>query len=358
MISRDVKRKGVLIMSRWRLLKDDIHEPKMHFAVEETLLRRVSEGSSPNTLRLRKTSPSVWIGLYQDPEEEVDLEFCKENGIPVVRRPNPGGAVYQDEGTFCYSLFFQKKELFERLDIEDSDQLYDILGQAVVDTCAEYGVNAETSGINDVVTGGRKIYGSAQIEWYSGIVHSGTFLVNVNKHRLNKTLTPSSLKFKDKKSDSLEHRVVNLDELVSRTVEVDEVMEHLADNISQRLGIEFEKGGLGDDEIREAREIYQKKYSLEDWTYKKPEARSTTLSTKGESGIVTLSVDMEGGIIKEVTIKGDFMVADQHELDKVLKGLKDQTVSTSLGLIERSKLEGHLKKDMIRLLKRMVKRND
>ena len=49
----------------FRLLFDAITDPFRHFAMEEALLRGVDEGTSPETLRQRRVSPSVWIGVFQ-----------------------------------------------------------------------------------------------------------------------------------------------------------------------------------------------------------------------------------------------------------------------------------------------------
>ena len=38
-------------------------------------------------------SPYVCIGFHQDVEQEVDLDFCRQNQIPVFRREVGGGAV-------------------------------------------------------------------------------------------------------------------------------------------------------------------------------------------------------------------------------------------------------------------------
>ena len=41
-------------------------------------------------------SPYVCIGYNQDAEQEVGLEYCEENNIPVLRREVGDGAVYLD----------------------------------------------------------------------------------------------------------------------------------------------------------------------------------------------------------------------------------------------------------------------
>ena len=41
-------------------------------------------------------TPYVCIGFHQNAIQEVDLEYCKANAIPVFRREVGGGAVYLD----------------------------------------------------------------------------------------------------------------------------------------------------------------------------------------------------------------------------------------------------------------------
>ena len=41
-------------------------------------------------------SSYVCIGYFQDAEQEVDLEYCRQESIPVFRREVGGGAVYLD----------------------------------------------------------------------------------------------------------------------------------------------------------------------------------------------------------------------------------------------------------------------
>jgi lipoate-protein ligase A len=168
----------------WRLLEDGERECRRHFAIDESVLREVDGGASPCTLRMRRAEPSVWIGVFQCAKEDVDIEACRELGVPLVRRYNPGGAVYQDEGTFCYSAFFRKDGFFLRHGLSGPSELYALTARAVVETCAHFGVSAAPSGVNDVSVGGRKIYGSAQIEQGAAVVHSGTFLVNVDRDRM------------------------------------------------------------------------------------------------------------------------------------------------------------------------------
>jgi lipoate-protein ligase A len=145
----------------WRLLEDGIHEARHHFAVEEALARLVDEGHSPPTLRLRRVKPAVFVGVYQNTWAEVNVAYCRAHNIQIVRRMNGGGAVYHEMGSFCYSAFF-RRDLFPQSD----EELYRVFAGPAIRTCADYGVSADFHGRNDVLAGGRKSDGSAQISWY------------------------------------------------------------------------------------------------------------------------------------------------------------------------------------------------
>jgi len=52
--------------------------------------------------------PLVSIGYFQDAEQEVDLPYCRESGIPFMRREVGGGATYLDENQVFYQLIWRK----------------------------------------------------------------------------------------------------------------------------------------------------------------------------------------------------------------------------------------------------------
>jgi lipoate-protein ligase A len=52
--------------------------------------------------------PLVSIGYFQDAEQEVDLQYCRESKIPFMRREVGGGATYLDENQIFYQLIWKK----------------------------------------------------------------------------------------------------------------------------------------------------------------------------------------------------------------------------------------------------------
>lgn len=210
-------------MTTWRLLRDGITDAHHHFAVEEALVRLVDEGLSPPTLRLRQVRRAVFVGVFQDTWSEVDVDYCRQHDIEIVRRPNAGGAVYHDLGSFCYSAFFPRTTFSQ-----SEEELYRLFAGPIIRTCADYGVTAHFHGANDVLIGERKVYGSAQLAWYGTLVQSGTFLINMDFDTLGRALTPPALKFADKAARSVKERVTSLAREVGRELDVDEVMAHFA----------------------------------------------------------------------------------------------------------------------------------
>ena len=336
-------------MTTWRLLTDSFTDPFMHFAVEEAVIRMVDEGKSPNTLRIRKVKPSVWIGIFQDAREEVDVPYCRKNDIKIVRRLNPGGAVYQDEGTFCYSAFF-RKSFFNNFKDISPEGLYGIFGKIIINACSGFNIHAILSPVNDITVNGRKIYGSAQFDFYDSFIHSGSFLFNVNKEEMNRTLRPSTLKFADKTVKDIKERVVNFSDLLGEEVKMDEFIDAFINKFITGLKIQLVNGDISPDEMKLAEQLYRTKYSGETWTFNPQNNHSIILSTKIDSGVLILSFNISDGRISELAVKGDFMITDQRALIQFIHDVKDNKADEILAKLNHAALPADLKEGISKLL--------
>jgi lipoate-protein ligase A len=54
-------------------------------------------------LYVAPATPYVCIGYHQDVEQDIDLDFCQAQGIPVFRREIGGGGVYLDGEQIFYT---------------------------------------------------------------------------------------------------------------------------------------------------------------------------------------------------------------------------------------------------------------
>ena len=91
----------------WRLILDPPRDGFRNMALDEALLENCRQGGPAGgsfpVLRVYGWNvPTLSLGRFQDALRAVDEEFCRERGIPVVRRPTGGAAVLHDrEVTYC-----------------------------------------------------------------------------------------------------------------------------------------------------------------------------------------------------------------------------------------------------------------
>ena len=91
--------------------------------------------------------PLVSIGYFQDAPQEVDVKYCREAGIPFMRREVGGGTTYLDENQIFYQLIWKKDNLrFPRA----IDEIYPWFSQAPVETYGAFGIEAEFRVVNDI----------------------------------------------------------------------------------------------------------------------------------------------------------------------------------------------------------------
>jgi len=342
-------RKGAGIMlPEWRLLRDGIHEARHHFAVEEALARLVDAGHSPPTLRLRQVYPAVFVGVFQATWSEVDVAYCQAHSIQLVRRPTGGGAVYHEMGSFCFSAFF-RRDMFP----QSEEELYKLFATPVIRTCADYGVTAHFQGRNDLLVGERKIYGSAQLAWYAAFVQSGTFLVNIDLAVMERALTPPALKFAGKPARSIQERVTSLSRERGQAVETGEVMERFASHAAQVLGVRLVPGTLTPEEQALADELLAVKYSTDEWNFGSRPAYQVTVADKTAAGVVSLSADLEGELIRQARISGDLLLSDQSVVSNLERSLSGSTLPAAQAAVQAAPLTAGIQQSLLRLLDRL-----
>jgi len=338
------------MLAEWRLLHDGINEAHHHFAVEEALARLVDEGHSPPTLRMRQVHPAVFVGVYQNTWSEVDVVYCQAHDIQIVRRPNGGGAVYHEMGSFCFSAFF-RRDLFP----QSEEELYRLFATPAIRTCADYGVVARFQGRNDVLVGERKIYGSAQAAWYDAFVQSGTFLVNIDFEVMERALTPPALKFAGKSARSIQERVTSLSREVGRELETREVMGRFVDHAADVLGIQLVPGDLTPEEQALAAELLAVKYSTDEWNLGSRPEYQVTVADRTEEGVISLSADMEGETIRKARVTGDLLLSDPRGLENLEHSLTGCSLQEAQAAVQAAPLSAGIREILFRLLAKLAR---
>ena len=164
---------------------------------------------------LRPATPYVCIGMHQDAQAEIDLDFTQQAGIPVFRREVGGGAVYLDGDQLFFQLILRR----DRADVPRSiAAFYRKFLDPVVQTYREFGVAASYRPVNDIVTqDGRKISGTGAAEIEGMIVLVGNFIVDFDYASMARCLRVPDEKFRDKVHKTMHENLTTIRRETGRT---------------------------------------------------------------------------------------------------------------------------------------------
>lgn len=247
-----------------RILRFQVENPFYNMALDEAIARCVGSGLSPPTLRLYGWWPrAVSIGYFQEVYDVVDVEFCKNNEIEIVRRITGGGAVIHTEGELTYSFSVKEDESLVSMDIEKS---YREICSPIIGALRSYGINAKFRPINDIEVEGRKISGNAQTRRFGAILQHGTILISLDFNLL-KALKIDVEKLKDKGVKEISRRVTTLKEL-GLEISREELSEKLIEEFGKYFGITPIYGNITNEEKTIANELLNK-YKSREWNFKR-----------------------------------------------------------------------------------------
>jgi lipoate---protein ligase len=127
---------------------DDGLRPARENAALDSMLTSVAPA-----LRFSRYPTSAVLGAHELASIAVRGDYCRENGIEVVRRATGGGALFLDPSQLCWALALPA----EHLDSTPLAGLLETHGRAVVDALRRLGVPASFVFPNDIEVQGRKL---------------------------------------------------------------------------------------------------------------------------------------------------------------------------------------------------------
>ena len=291
-------------------LPDDKNRPlSFYLAMEEYVARNTNVDDA---FFIWQVEPSVIFGRNQLIENEVNIEYCKRNGVKMYRRKSGGGCVYADMSNMMLSY------------ITNGDSVnftYHKYTTLVVTALRQLGIPATANGRNDILIDGKKVSGNAfyhlgahQTATGKGrnIVH-GTMLYDTEMRNMLGCITPDDGKLLSKGVTSVRQRITLLKEHTTLTLEeIREALIRFACNEERMLTAE---------EIRIIEEM-EKEYLSPKFIYGN-NPRYTVIRKQRMDNVGTIEVRMEvkNGVIRDFDMKGDyFLTGDQNELCSRLKG--------------------------------------
>jgi lipoate---protein ligase len=145
-----------------------------NLALDELLLTSAEEGLSGEFLRIWEWRQyAVVLGAGCRLAVDVDVDQCKNDGVPIFRRTSGGGTVLLGPGCLCFSLLLNIEAEPALGSIRSS---YSWILARVCDALRGIDARIHPAGISDLAIGDRKCSGSAQQRKRKFLLHHASLL--------------------------------------------------------------------------------------------------------------------------------------------------------------------------------------
>jgi len=289
---------------------------------------------------LAPAEPYVCIGYHQDVEQEVDLDYCRQHGIPVFRREVGGGGVYLDGQQLFYQLVLHRDN---PLALQDKGEFYRILLQPVVETYNDLGIPARYKPVNDIITAqGRKISGNGAAEIGDYRILVGNLIMDFDYETMVRVLKVPDEKFRDKIYATLRENLSTIKRELGTVPPLADIKRTLIGHFQEILG-PLTPSELPQ-EVRDKAEELKPRFLSDEWLYKKGKrvpGREVKIAAgvhvvqrayKAPGGLIRVIAEFKDERIAWLSLSGDFFF---YPADK-LETLEEALVGVPLAEVEEA----------------------
>lgn len=217
--------------------------------------------------------PTASLGYSQRVSKVIDTEFCKKNGIDIVRRMT-GGKLVLHHKEVTYSVCSSDIELFSPKLVES----YSLISEALMRGLKKMGLEPcladappdfYTRGNlpcfsyparNEVEIQGKKIVGSAQKREKSKFIQHGSIPLEKEDELLR------SVTSLERKGDDI--RMISLQRALNKNVSFEWVVEYLKEGFSEYFGVYLKPNIFSHQEMEAILKIQKERYENDAWTYR------------------------------------------------------------------------------------------
>ena len=270
-------------------LPNDVqHRLPFYLAMEEYVARHLA---ADDYFFMWQVEPTVIFGRNQLIDTEVDVEYCRANSIQMYRRKSGGGCVYADRDNLMLSYVTPASNVnltFNR---------YMLMVEHLLQ---KLGIDAKTTGRNDILVDGKKVSGNAFYHLPGRSIVHGTMLYDTDLERMVRSTTPSDAKLKSKGVESVRQHVTTLNKYLDITIE--EFKKFVRTNLCDGEVV------LDDCAVEAIKEIEQG-YLTDEFIYGRNPAYTSVVKKRIEGvGEIEARMELRDGVLRKINLAGDFFL--------------------------------------------------
>jgi lipoate-protein ligase A len=260
----------------WRLLNSGLADGATNMAIDEAISRSVAAGLVPPTLRFFGWQPACLSLGQAQAADEVDREACRAAEVDVVRRPTGGRAIlHTDELT--YSVIAPESEPRVSGSLVES---YRRLSEGLLAGLLQLGVPTrqveradghdrdqgpvcfEVPSNYEIVFGGKKLVGSAQMRKAGVVLQHGTIPLYGDIARISDYLISRP------DPDRVRSRATTVEAAIGRVIDFEAAGHGMAEGFARALNLDLQAAELIQAEQDWTAELRRDKFAADEWTYR------------------------------------------------------------------------------------------
>ncbi len=258
-------------MKAWDFIIDSTPlRGSLNMAVDDYLFQSLTDAPMTYLRFYSWKNPTVSLGYSQKRREVVNEDYCREQGIDIVRRITGGKLVlHSKEVTYC--ICSSDKELFTTTISESYKRISEALifglkAMGMAPLLAEKSNPAYIRGNlpcfsypakNEIKVAGKKVIGSAQKRIGDKFLQHGSIPLKEDDEKLKRVSCLA------KGSEKI--RMIPVSNVLGRDVYFDSVVSYLASGFSEYFGIKLKPETLTQKEKTAVAEIEKSRYLNPEW---------------------------------------------------------------------------------------------
>lgn len=273
----------------WFFINSGPCSPSYNMALDEALMDWHSEGIIPPIIRFYQWNPATLsIGYFQQVERDIDIQAVREQGLGFVRRPTGGRAVlHEHELTYSIIVSENHPEIPKTV-----TEAYRILSEGLLKGFQNLGMDAyfsvpdtvekqenlkkpksavcfDAPSWYELVVEGKKVAGSAQTRQKGVILQHGAILLDLDQEKLLTVFKFETEEAKEKMRLKLPKKTVAINDLVNEPITISQCVQAFKSGFEEALNISLIPYALSEEQLQYVVSIEQKKYSNQEWNFKK-----------------------------------------------------------------------------------------